>query len=120
MVEEADKMVQEGVYTMYKLASKELGSKNFRVVQYDYESNWSTNKTHFHHKRESIYIILEGSAKVHLKGEVHELGAGSVVYLSPGDVHGVVGSGPDGLKMIEAWAPIDPDIVYYEDGKKIE
>jgi quercetin dioxygenase-like cupin family protein len=119
-VEEAEKLVKEGVYTMSWFASKHEGAKHFRAVQYDYEPNWSTNVTHLHNMRESVYIILEGLAKVHLNGEIHELGAGMVVYLSPGDVHGVVGSGPDGLKMIEVWAPVDQDIVYFEDGKEVK
>ena len=119
-LEEAETIVQEGAYTMRWLASKHEGAKNFRTAQYQYEPNWSTNITHLHKARESVYIILEGLAKIHLNGEVHELGAGMVVYLSPGDVHGVVGSGPDGLKMIEVWAPVDQDIVYFEDGVEVK
>ncbi len=119
-IDEAEKMVQEGVYTMRWLASKHEGAMNFRAVQYEYEPNWSTKKTHLHNARESVYIILDGLAKVHLNGEEKELGAGTAVYLSPGDVHGIVGSGPEGLKMIEIWAPIDPDIVYFENGSPIE
>lgn len=119
-LEEAEKMKQEGVYTMSWLASHHEGAKNFRAVHYEYESNWSTNKTHLHHARESVYIILAGLAKVHLNGELHELGASMVAYLTPGDIHGIVGSGPDGLKMIEVWSPVDPDIVYFEDGKEVK
>ncbi len=110
----------EGVYKMYRLATKEQGATKFTTVMYDYEPNWSTKRMHTHDSRESIYIILEGIAKVHLKGEEHELGPGMVVYLSPGDMHGVIGSGPEGLKMIEVWAPQDPDVTYYEDGKVVE
>ena len=102
------------------MASSKEGAKNFRAVHYSYEPNWFTKKTHLHKARESVYYILEGLAKVHLNREVHELGPGTVVYLSPGDIHGIVGSGPSGFKMIEIWSPIDPDIVYYEDGKVIE
>jgi quercetin dioxygenase-like cupin family protein len=115
-VEEAEKIVQEGVYTMRWFASKHEGATKFRVVQYDYEPNWSTNKTHLHKERESVYIIQGGLAKVHLNDKVHSLEAGMVVYLSPGDVHGIVGSGPEGFQMIEVWAPVEPDIVYFEDG----
>lgn len=35
-------------------------------------------------------------------------------------MHGVTGSGPEGLKMIEVWAPQDLDVTYYEDGKVVE
>jgi len=117
---DASTYVNEGVYTMYRLAGKDVGAKNFTTVMYDYAPNWSTKRRHTHDARESIYIILEGLAKVHLNGEDHELGPGMVVYLSPGDMHGVTGSGPEGLKMIEVWAPQDPDVTYYEDGKVVE
>ena len=117
---DASTYVNEGVYTMYRLAGKDVGAKNFTTVMYDYAPNWSTKRRHTHDARESIYIILEGLAKVHLNGEDHELGPGMVVYLSPGDMHGVTGSGPEGLKMIEVWAPQDPDVTYYEDGKVVK
>lgn len=48
------------------------------------------------------------------------LESGMIAYLSPGDKHGVIGSGPDGFKMIEAWAPQDPDMTYYENGKIVK
>lgn len=116
----ASKMINEGIYKMYRLAGKGLGAKNFTVVMYEYEPNWSTKRIHNHDARESIYIILDGVAKVHLNGEDHQLGPGMVVYLSPGDIHGVIGSGPSGFKMIEAWTPQDPDVTYYENGKIVE
>jgi len=116
----ASTYVNEGVYKMYRLAGKGQGAKNFTTVMYDYEANWSTNRRHTHDARESIYIIMEGLAKIHLNGVDYELGPGMVVYLSPGDMHGVIGSGPNGLKMIEVWAPQDPDVTYYEDGKVVE
>lgn len=119
-VEEAEKIILEGAYTMRWFASKHEGATKFRAVQYDYEPNWSTNNTHLHKARESVYIIQGGLAKVHLNGEVHSLGEGMIVYLSPGNVHGIVGSGPEGLQMIEVWAPAEPDIVYFEDGKEIK
>ena len=73
-IEEAEKMEKDGAYTMRWFTSKYEGAEKFRAVQYDYEPNWSTNMTHMHKERESVYIILEGLAKVHLNGKVHELG----------------------------------------------
>lgn len=117
---DAEKVVQEGIYTMRWLASSHEGAERFRAVHYEYEPNWSTSRTHLHRARESVYIVLDGLAKVHLNGETHELEAGAVAYLSPGDIHGVVGSGPEGLKMVEVWAPVEQDIVYFEDGVEIK
>ena len=37
---DASTYINEGVYTMYRLAGKDLGAKNFTTVMYDYEPNW--------------------------------------------------------------------------------
>ena len=118
-IDEVETAEWEGVCTMRWIAgSKE--AKHFRFVHYTYEPNWSTNKTHLHHERESAYYILEGSARVHINGEETMIGPGTAVYLSPGDIHGVVGAGPEGLVLLEVWAPAEPDLVYYEDGEPVE
>ena len=118
-IDEVETAEWEGVCTMRWIASSKE-AKHFRFVHYTYEPNWSTNKTHLHNSRESAYYILEGSARVHINGEETVIGPGTAVYLSPGDIHGVVGAGPEGLVMLEVWAPVDPDIVYYEDGEPVE
>lgn len=118
-IDEVETQEWEGVCTMRWIAGRD-DAKNFRFVHYKYEPNWSTNKTHLHHARESAYYILEGSARVSINGKEHVIGPSSAVYLKPGDIHGVVGAGPKGLVMLEVWAPVEPDIVYYEDGKKIK
>jgi quercetin dioxygenase-like cupin family protein len=119
-VKEARKSTNPGVSDMYWLADKELGATNFTAVEYEYKPNFSTKRVHYHERRESAYIVLEGEAKVHLNGDEHTLHPGDVAYLSPKDIHGVIGSGSKGLKMIEIWSPQEQDIVYLEDGKVIK
>lgn len=119
-IEDVETQEWEGVATMRWITSKADNAKHLRFVHYTYEPNWSTNKTHLHHTRESAYYILEGKAIVHLNGEDIEMDAGTAANLAPGDIHGVVGAGPEGMVMLEVWAPAEPDIVYFEDGKKVE
>ena len=119
-VKEARKSVNPGISDMYWLADKELGATKFMAVEYEYKPNFATKRVHYHEKRESAYIVLDGEAKIHLNGEEHVLHSGDVAYLSPKDIHGVVGSGPKGLKMIEIWSPQEQDIVYLEDGKVVK
>ncbi|MCX6648375.1 MAG: cupin domain-containing protein [Candidatus Bathyarchaeota archaeon] len=119
-VKEARKFTNPGVSDMYWLADKELGASKMMAVLYEYQPNFSTKRVHYHERRESAYIVLDGEAKIHLNGEEHLLHSGDAAYLSPKDIHGVVGSGPRGLKMIEIWAPQDQDIVYLEDGKVVK
>ena len=67
------------------------------AVLNDYQPNFSTKRVHYHKRRESTYIVLDGEAKIHLNGEEYLLHQGDVAYLSPKDIHGVVGSDPKGL-----------------------
>jgi quercetin dioxygenase-like cupin family protein len=119
-VKEARKSTNPSVSDMYWLVDKDLGATKMMTVLYEYQPNFSTKRVHYHERRESTYIILEGEAKIHLNGEDHVLHPGDAAYLSPKDVHGVVGSGPKGLKMIEIWAPQEKDVIYLEDGKVVE
>jgi mannose-6-phosphate isomerase-like protein (cupin superfamily) len=34
-----------------------------------------------------------------------------VIYISPGAIHGILNTGNNGLKMIEVYAPLDPDFI---------
>lgn len=110
----------EGVCDMRWIASSKVDAKHFRFVHYTYEPNWSSNKTHLHYERESAYYILEGKAKLHINGEEKWIEEGTAVYLTPGDIHSIVGAGPDGMKMLEVWAPTEPDIVYFVDGVEVK
>ena len=111
-------MEDPGTRTMHWLMNAGLGAKKMRVVVYDFKPNLRFDQVHYHDERESIYVILGGTAIVHLNGEEHVLGPETVAYLSPGDVHGVVGTGEDGLKMLEAWAPAERDTTYMDYERK--
>jgi len=113
---EARKVEAPGISTTYMVVDKEMGALKMMALVYDYEPNLDLKKVHYHVNRESAYLILEGEARLHLNGENHVVGPGTFVYLSPGDVHGVIGTGEKGLKYLEFWAPQDKDVVYLEDG----
>lgn len=119
-VKDAKKVTNPGVSDVYWLVDKDVGAAKMMAVLYEYQPNFSTKRVHYHERRESAYIVLGGEARVHLNGEDHVLHPGDVAYLSPKDIHGVVGSGPKGLKMIEIWAPQEKDVIYIEDGKVVE
>ena len=113
-LDEAEKVENPGERTMYWLVNQTLGASRMRVVVYDFEPNLSFDKVHYHDDRESVYFIMEGEAIVHLNGKEHTLGPSSVAYLSSKDIHGVVGTGPEGLKMLEAWTPAARDTTYLD------
>ena len=113
-LDDAEKVKTNVERTMYWLVSQALGASRMRVVVYEYKPNLSFDQVHYHDDRESVYFIMEGEAIVHLNGEEHTLGPNSVAYLSSKDIHGVVGTGPNGLKMLEAWTPAARDTTYLE------
>ena len=118
-VKDARKTSSPGVSDTYWLVDKDVGATKLMVVLYEYHPDFNTKRIHYHENRESAYIILEGEARIHLNGKEHLLHPGDVAYLSPKDIHGVVGSGPSGLKMVEIWAPQDRDVIYLEDEKVV-
>jgi quercetin dioxygenase-like cupin family protein len=114
---EAKKTENPGIYDMYALVSKDLGATRLTAVLYEYKPNVKLTQLHIHENRESAYIVLEGEVRIHLNGEEHTLKPGMFAYLSPKDVHAVIGTGPKGVRMIEIWSPQDKDIIYLEEGK---
>lgn len=84
------------------------------VVLFEYDPNANPRKVHYHERRESAYIVLEGRATLLLNGEEHTLKPNTVVYISPGDTHGIVAISDEGLKMIEIWSPLEKDFIKVE------
>jgi quercetin dioxygenase-like cupin family protein len=113
-IEEAYKEVDPGIRTLTVLAGRRTGNEKMAAIIVEYEPGVEPGGIHYHERRESAYIALEGSATISLNGGEHEITAGTVVNLTPGDPHGFVKVGPDGYKMIEVWAPLDSDIVYID------
>ena len=113
-IEEAHRDVEPGVRTRTTLVGKGTGNENVAAIIVEYEPGAEPGGIHHHERRESAYIVLEGSATIELNGEKHEINAGTVVNITPGDTHGFVKVGSDGFKMIEVWAPLDPDMVYVD------
>jgi quercetin dioxygenase-like cupin family protein len=111
-IEEAHMEVSPGVRTLTALVGKRTGNEKVAAIIVVYESGVEPGGIHYHTSRESAYIALEGSATIELNGEEHKISAGTVVNITPGDTHGFVRIGPEGFKMIEVWAPLDPDVVY--------
>lgn len=113
-LDEADKVEEEGVRTTYWLMNQDMGATKMRMVIYDFQPNYTAKHVHYHKERESAYVILEGTAIIHLNGQDHTLKKGQIAYLSPKDIHGVIGIGKDGLKMLEVWAPAERDTHYID------
>lgn len=97
--------------TTYRLINESVGAQRIGVMLIDLEPEMTTTGVHYHRNREAAYIVLQGSATLMLNGTEHHLKANMVVFLSPGDRHGITSTGKEGFKMIEVYSPLDPDRV---------
>ena len=60
---------------------------------------------HTHSEQEELYVIAEGSGRVKIEGEVHDLRAWDIVRVGPNTMRNFEG-GPDGITIIAFGAPI--------------
>lgn len=101
--------------TTYRLINEDVGAQRMGVLLVDLEPEMKTTGIHYHKNREAAYIVLQGSATLMLNGTEHLLTANMVIFLSPGDRHGITSTGTEGFKMIEVYSPLDPDRVDVQD-----
>lgn len=92
-----------------KIINENFSSKLLGAMLIEYPPNKTYMGEHYHEKRESMYIGLEGSAVMRVNGVEHSLESGTIVFLSPGMVHGIVSIGEMGFRMLEVWSPLDQD-----------
>jgi gentisate 1,2-dioxygenase len=60
---------------------------------------------HTHSEQEELYVIAEGSGRVKIDDEVHDLRTWDIVRVGPGVMRNFEG-GPDGITFIAFGAPI--------------
>lgn len=66
-----------------------------------FESNMQTSIVHYHDQREEAYLVLQGSVTLLVNGKEHRLTPHTVVFIPPGDRHGIIHTGNEGFTMIE-------------------
>lgn len=97
--------------TIYRFLGREQGAEKICAILVEYEPDVELDGVHYHERRESAYIVLEGSATLKLNGIEHHLEPSTAVLFSPGDIHGIAATGKKGFKMIEVYSPLEPDRV---------
>ena len=98
-----------GLRTVIKFINEDFGAERIGIQIVEYEPGVESGGVHYHERRESAYVVIDGTAKMHLNGKLHKLEPNMAVLLSPGDIHGIVGTGDKRFKMIEVYSPLDPD-----------
>ena len=93
----------EGRFGRKHLDSRDLGISHFR-----YAPNLRSPVGHSHREQEEAYVVVAGSGRVLLDGEVHELRQWDVVRVAPEVVRSFE-AGPDGLDLIAIGGPKPED-----------
>jgi mannose-6-phosphate isomerase-like protein (cupin superfamily) len=89
----------EGRFGRTPLASRDIGVSHFR-----YAPNFRNPAGHRHREQEEAYVVVAGSGRMLLDGEVVELRQWDAVRVAP-EVVRAFESGPDGMDVIAIGGP---------------
>jgi quercetin dioxygenase-like cupin family protein len=97
-----------------RVARDQLDSEHLGVSYFHYEPGVRTPFGHSHAEQEEAYVVVAGSGRVKLDGEIVELRQWDVVRIAPGVMRAVEG-GPAGLGLIA----IGSDVSEAEGGETV-
>jgi len=87
-----------------RFARGALGSRDLGVSMWRYGPDYRSDTGHSHGQQEEVYIVVGGSGRILLDGEVRELGQWDAVRVAPQVVR-AFHAGPDGLELIAVGGP---------------
>ena len=91
-----------------RFARKHLDSRDLGISHFHYAANVRSPVAHSHREQEEAYVVVAGSGRALLDGEVHELRQWDVVRVAP-EVVRAFEAGPDGLDIIAVGGPRPAD-----------
>lgn len=91
-----------------RFGRKHLDSRDLGVSLFRYAANLRSPMAHSHREQEEAYLIVAGSGRVLLDGEVLELRQWDVVRVAP-EVVRAFEAGPDGLDVVAIGGPKPAD-----------
>jgi quercetin dioxygenase-like cupin family protein len=89
----------EGRFGRTPLGSRDLGVSHFR-----YAPRFRSSVGHRHREQEEAYVVVAGSGRILLDGEVVELKRWDTVRVAPETVRAFE-AGPDGMELIAIGGP---------------
>lgn len=108
LLEVEDSMGERAPGIEARFGRKHLDSRDLGVSLFRYGANLRNPMAHSHREQEEAYVVVAGSGRALLDGEVVELGQWDVVRVSP-EVVRVFEAGPDGLDVIAVGGPKPPE-----------
>lgn len=94
-----------------RVVNEGIGASRLGVILVEISAGAAPPGFHYHTKRESVYIGVEGRAKATIDGREYIVEPDTVVLISPGEKHRLENIGDVPFKMIEVYSPIEPDRV---------
>jgi quercetin dioxygenase-like cupin family protein len=91
-----------------RFARKHLDSRDLGVSHFRYAANLRSPFAHSHGEQEEAYVVVAGSGRVLLDGELLELRQWDVVRVAP-EVVRAFEAGPDGMDLIAVGGPKPED-----------
>ncbi len=87
-----------------RFGRKHLGSRDLGVSLFRYAPNLRSPMAHSHKVQEEAYVVVSGSGRVLIDGEIQELKAWDVIRVAPEAVRAFE-AGPEGLEVIAIGGP---------------
>jgi quercetin dioxygenase-like cupin family protein len=87
-----------------RFARKHLGSRDLGVSLFRYAPDLRSPMAHSHRAQEEAYVVVEGSGRVRLDDELHEIRKWDVIRVAP-EVVRAFEAGPEGLTVIAVGGP---------------
>ena len=91
-----------------RFARKHLDSRDLGVSLFRYSPNLRSPFAHSHREQEEAYVVVSGSGRVLLDGEIVELRQWDVLRVAPAVVRAFE-AGPDGLEVVAIGGPKPAD-----------
>jgi quercetin dioxygenase-like cupin family protein len=91
-----------------RFSRKHLGSRDLGVSLFRYAPNLRSPMAHRHREQEEAYVVVAGSGRILLDGEVQDLQQWDVVRVAP-EVVRAFEAGPDGLDIVAVGGPKPAD-----------
>jgi uncharacterized cupin superfamily protein len=91
-----------------RFSRKYLGSRDLGVSHFRYEPGYRASRGHRHREQEEAYVVVGGSGRILLDGEVRDLSRWDVVRVAPA-VMRAFEAGPEGLELIAIGGRKPPD-----------
>jgi quercetin dioxygenase-like cupin family protein len=82
-----------------RFARKHLDSEHLGVSYFRYPAGYRRSYGHRHREQEEAYVVVRGSGRARLNGEIIEIRQWDVIRVAPQTIRAFEG-GPDGLELI--------------------